>query len=146
MTIINKPLIFGGMLSVIAALLHVAIIIGGPDWYRFFGAGEGMAVMAEAGSWYPPIITSGIAIILFTWALYAFSGAGIIRKLPLLKLGLVVISLIYLIRGLAIIPAYFFMPEILDNFLIWSSLICLGYGASYSIGTKQIWTQSEKNE
>jgi len=38
---------FAGTLSFIASALHIAIIIGGPSWYRFFGAGESMASMAE---------------------------------------------------------------------------------------------------
>ena len=42
-------LILAGSLSGLAALLHVAAIVGGPDWYRFFGAGEGMAGAAERG-------------------------------------------------------------------------------------------------
>jgi len=138
---LNFPLFLGGLLSMIAALLHVAIIIGGPNWYRFFGAGEQMALMAEQGSWYPPLVTSGIALVLFIWALYAFSGAGTIRKLPLLKTGLVIISGIYLLRGLAIIPAYFLMPEVIDNFLVWSSLICLLYGVTYATGTRKLFLQ-----
>ena len=141
MTALNKSLLFGGILSLIAALLHISIIFGGPDWYRFFGAGEEMAIMAENGSWYPPLVTSGIALVLFIWALYAFSGAGIIRKLPLLRTGLVIISGIYLLRGLAIIPAYFLMPEVIDSFLVWSSLICLLYGISYAIGTRKLFLQ-----
>jgi hypothetical protein len=39
----NFWLVGGGILSAIAALLHAAVIAGGPDWYRFFGAGEEMA-------------------------------------------------------------------------------------------------------
>ena len=136
---LNKFLLFGGLLSGVAALLHIAIIIGGPPWYRFFGAGEELASMAEKGSWYPVILTFGIAAVLLLWALYAFSGAGLIRRLPLLKAGLVVISVAYLIRGIAFIPVYMVNPEIVDNFIIWSSLICLVYGFFYAIGTKQVW-------
>lgn len=139
MTTLNKSLLFGGILSLIAALLHIAIIFGGPDWYRFFGAGEEMAVMAENGSWYPAFITSGIALILFIWALYAFSGAGLIRRLPFLKTALVIISALYLIRGLVFIPIYFLMPQIFNEFLIWSSVICLIFGTSYALGTRAIW-------
>ena len=43
----NPFLIAGGVLSALASLLHIAVIAGGPAWYRFFGAGEGMARMAE---------------------------------------------------------------------------------------------------
>ena len=141
----NKLLLFGGLLSGIAALLHLAIIIGGSQWYRFFGAGEELASMAEKGSWYPAVLTFGIAVVLLLWALYAFSGAGLIRRFPLLKVGLVVISAVYLIRGLAFIPAYIVSPEIVDDFLIWSSLISLVYGFSYAIGTKQVWAKLSAN-
>ncbi len=142
---VNKLLLFGGLLSGIAALLHIAIIIGGPQWYRFFGAGEELASMAANGSWYPAVLTFGIAVVLLLWALYAFSGAGLIRRLPFLKAGLVIISVIYMIRGLAFIPAYIVKPEIVDDFLIWSSLICLVYGFSYAIGTRQVWAKLSEN-
>ena len=141
----NKLLLFGGLLSGIAALLHIAIIIGGPQWYRFFGAGEELALMAEKGSWYPAVLTFGIAVVLLFWALYAFSGASLIKRFPLLKAGLVVISAVYLIRGLAFIPVYIVKPEIVDDFLIWSSLICLVYGFSYAIGTRQVWEKLSAN-
>ena len=141
----NKLLLFAGVLSGVAALLHIAIIIGGPQWYRFFGAGEDLALMAENGSWYPAVLTFSIAVVLLVWALYAFSGAGLIRRFPLLKIGLVVISALYLIRGLAFIPAYIVQPEIVDEFLVWSSLICLVYGFSYAIGTKQVWKNLSVN-
>ena len=42
-------LLIGGELSVVAALLHIACMFGGPDWYRFLGAGEGMARAAARG-------------------------------------------------------------------------------------------------
>ncbi len=135
----NKLLLFAGVLSGVAALLHVAIIIGGAQWYRFFGAGEELASMAESGSWYPAVLTGAIAVVLLVWALYAFSGAGLMRRLPFLKAGLVVISALYLIRGLAFIPVYLMQPEMVDGFLVWSSLICLVYGLSYAIGTRQVW-------
>ena len=125
-----------------AALLHLAIIMGGPDWYLFFGAGEELASMAEQGSWYPGVLTFGIALVLFIWGLYGFSGAGLLRqRLPFLKASLVIISAIYLFRGLALAPAYLVKPELIDTFLIWSSLICLVYGAAYAIGTRQVWAR-----
>lgn len=64
----NPWLIAGGILSSLAAVLHVAVIVGGPDWYRFFGAGEGMARMAERGSAYPIAVALLIATILGVWA------------------------------------------------------------------------------
>ncbi|MGB4860371.1 MAG: hypothetical protein WBP11_13735 [Dokdonella sp.] len=45
----NHYLIAGGILSAIAALIHLGCIVFGAPWYRFFGAGERMAQMASAG-------------------------------------------------------------------------------------------------
>jgi hypothetical protein len=135
----NKFLIVGGVLSIIAAILHIGIIIGGARWYRFFGAGEKMATMAEQGSWYPTVVTFVIASVLFSWGLYAFSGAGLILQLPLLKYALIAISTVYLIRGLAFIPALAFFPDKVDAFIVWSSLISLIFGLCHAIGTYQAW-------
>ena len=135
----NIALIIGGLLSIAASLLHIACIIGGPDWYRFFGAGEAMATMAEQGSMTPTLLTLGIAAILAIWAAYAFSGAGLLPRLPLLRTGLVVISAVYLLRGLALIPALIINGGDVMPFVLWSSLIVLAYGIAYALGTWTAW-------
>jgi hypothetical protein len=132
-------LIAGGSLSLAASALHVGVILGGPSWYRFFGAGEAMARAAERGAWQPTVITLGIAAVLAVWAAFAFSGAGLIVRLPLLRTGLVVISAIYLLRGLVLPHAMLFMPHVVTPFLVWSSVIVLVYGATYGIGTWLAW-------
>lgn len=81
----NRFLIAASALSFIASLLHVACIFGGPDWYRFFGAGEQMAQLAEQGSTYPTYVTLAIAVIIALWGLYALSGAGVILKTATFK-------------------------------------------------------------
>ena len=141
----NRLLIIGGVLSIVASLLHIAIIIGGPGWYRFFGAGEGMAQLAENASPYPTIITTIIAIILVLWGLYAFSGAGVIGRLPQLKLALGIISMIYIIRGVFGIPIVIYLDHPYLNeleekmtFMIFSSVISLSFGLFYLIGIMQI--------
>ena len=135
----NPWLIVGGVLSALAALLHLAVIVGGPAWYRFFGAGERLARAAERGSATPAVVTLFIACILALWAAYAFSGAGLVRRLPLLRTGLVVISAIYLLRGLILFPALVLKPELVDSFAIWSSVVVLVYGAAYAVGTWRAW-------
>jgi hypothetical protein len=133
----NPWLVLGGVLSAAAAILHVAVIAGGPDWYRFFGAGEEMARMAEQGRLTPHLITIGIALVLGLWGAYALSGAGVIRRLPLIRTALVAITAIYLLRGLLLVPALLQEPR--DPFTIWSSLIVLVYGIAYGLGTWRAW-------
>lgn len=132
-------LLVGGWLSVVAALFHIACIFGGPDWYRFFGAGEGMARAAARGELRPALITLGVATVLLIWAAYAFSGAGALPRLPLLRTGLIVITAIYLLRALVFVPLNMARPTHSSEFAIWSSLIVLGYGAVYAIGTFKAW-------
>ncbi|HEX5686227.1 MAG TPA: hypothetical protein VFY73_19535 [Ideonella sp.] len=137
----NTFLLAGAGLSAVAALLHVAIIFGGAPWYRFFGAGEGMARAAEAGQWYPALVTTGIAFVLGLWAAYALAGAGVIRRLPWLRLGLCVITAIYLVRGLALLPAWVWAPAEVTPFVVWSSVICMLYGAVHVLGVVRAWPQ-----
>lgn len=135
----NPWLVVGGWLSAAASLLHVAVIWGGPDWYRFFGAGEEMAVAAERGSWMPVLVTLAIATLLAVWAAYAFAGAGLIRRLPLMRTALVLISAIYLARGLLIIPIVAKLDYEQARFDYWSSLIVLVYGLVHAVGTWRAW-------
>lgn len=128
-------LMIGGSLSAIAALAHLACIALGPSAYRFMGAGERMARAVEAGKRKPALITLAIASILLLWALYAFSGAGIIPRLPLTKVALALISVVYLARAIAfplLKPAF---PENSRMFWWVSSSICLVLGLLHAVGT-----------
>jgi hypothetical protein len=135
----NGWLVAAGVLSTTASLLHLATIIGGPAWYRFFGAGEELARAAERGSLVPPLITFAIAAILATWALYAFSAAGYVRRLPLMRTALITITCIYLLRAFALLPLIALKPQLVDTFAIVSSIVVLCYGLTYAVGTWLIW-------
>ena len=135
----NVFLIIAGTLSAIVAVLHLGCIYFGAPWYRFFGAGERMAILSEQGSMQPTIITCGIFLVLSIWSLYAFSAAGVIFKLPLIRVALVLITLIYLVRGIA---GFFFINSPMGRspeFWIWSSVICLSFGIVHLVGLKQQW-------
>ena len=132
-------LTFAALLSAGAAVLHLAVIVGGPDWYRYFGAGEEMARMAERGSIRPALITLAIAAVLAAWSAFALSGAGRIRRHPWLRTALVAISAVYLLRGLVLLPALAIDGARVDAFVLWSSLIVLVYGVAYAVGTFLAW-------
>jgi hypothetical protein len=136
----------GALLTGVASLLHVGIIFGGPDWYRFFGAGERMARLSARGSFYPAAVTAGIAFVLGLWALYGLSGAGVIRRLPLLRIALVLIAGVYLARGILGIPLVLFVDDPYTDelkgmmtFMVVSSLICVFLGFCYASGAAHVW-------
>jgi hypothetical protein len=130
----------GGWISVAASLLHLGCIIGGPNWYRFFGAGEQIARMAERGHWYPPVVTLVIATILAGWAVYAFSAAGKISRLPLVRTALIAIAFVLIARSaFAFIPAAWPPENWTLAFVATTSAICFVLGAIFAIGTWRAW-------
>lgn len=96
------PLFLAGVLCLALAALHLGMIPFGAPAYRFFGAGEAMARMAEAGSWVPALLTLAIAALLALFGLYGLSGAGRFRRLPLLRPMLTTLGGVFLLRGLAL--------------------------------------------
>ena len=64
-----------------AALAHFACIVWGRG-LRLMGAGERMARMAEAGHWYPPLVSAAIGVVLSLLAGYALAGAGLLGPCP----------------------------------------------------------------
>jgi hypothetical protein len=139
----NSFLLIGAVLSAVAALAHVGIVIGGPSWYRFFGAGEKFAMAAEQGKLLPAVVTLGIAFVLLTWSLFAISGSGALPSFPFLKVTLCLITGVYLLRGFGgfviLLTPIFSKQKLTSTFLIVSSLICLIYGVVHLVGLVQVW-------
>ncbi|RBP48943.1 hypothetical protein [Arenicella xantha] len=133
-----------GGLSFVVAFVHLLIPVGGPAWYRFFGAGEHMASMAEQGLLQPTVVTLAIAAVLALWGAYAWSAAGILPAFPVLKSALVLITSIYLLRGILGLVAPFISdhPQVTQNsvgFWVWSSIICLVFGLVHLKGVVDKW-------
>jgi hypothetical protein len=141
----NTFLITGAALSALAALLHVGCILFGAPWYRFFGAGEKVARMAAAGHWYPTVLTSGIVAVLSCWSLYALSGAGVIRRLPLVRPALCLITSIYLLRAVAFAPLHRYFPGNSTTFWLWSSAACFVIGLVHLVGLWRAWPALPRN-
>lgn len=124
-------LVLAGIASLALMFLHVEIIYLGAPAYRYFGAGENMAALAEAGSLWPPLVTAGVALLLAGFAAYAFSGAGMIRPLPHLRIGLWTIGGLLSLRGLAVFPQLAMWawgePEPARELLFSSASLALGF-------------------
>lgn len=132
----EEALIAGGVGVLLGALLHVGVLTGGPDWIAFVGAPASIIQSARDGTWLARAGALGVAALLTVWALYAFSGAGVIRRLPLLRTVLAAIAVIFLLRGLVIVP---FLGRVnwrhpIDLSIVSSSFFILGLGAAYALG------------
>jgi hypothetical protein len=142
----KRYLICSGIVALVAGLLHIAIIFGGPSWYAFFGAPAPIVRMAGAGALYPTVSCLVVAALLLLCASYAFSGAGLFRRLPLLRTGLLLVGSVFILRGVAFIPLMVLRPDALarvcncngvDTFLVLTSTVCLATGIGYVVGARK---------
>ena len=96
----NQYLIAGGVMSALISLLHIILAVY-PSLYRYIGPDQSaLTEMAEQGSSITTIVSVVLAFLFAIWAIYAFSGSGLIRPLPLLRFALVAICVIYILRAL----------------------------------------------
>jgi len=130
------PLLVAAGCSAAVALLHVGILLMGPPWYRWFGA-PSLADQIEKGSaLVPTAMTLVVAAVFVVWAAYGLSGAGVIRRLPLLRVGLYVIAAIYVLRGLQVVlevPAAV-QGRVPARFAVFSAFAAFA-GVAYLVGT-----------
>lgn len=143
----NLWLKLGGVLSFATALLHLAIIFIGASAYRYFGAGEDMAKATESGSMFPAVLTLFLVAIFAIWGFYALSGAGVIRRLPFLKIALILIGAVYTLRGVAVFQQSFQLAtgsaEVAPRQVVFS-LVSLVIGLAYLVGTIMNWRSLRK--
>ncbi|HTK94151.1 MAG TPA: hypothetical protein VL382_00820 [Terriglobales bacterium] len=134
-----------GWWNIAFALLHVVIIVWGAGGYRYFGAGEGMARAAEAGSLRPAVITGLLTLMFVLWGLVAFSAAGIGRRVGIAKYAVVLIGVLYILRGVLAGPQAVWMyqhPDQVPLRFVLFSLVALGLGIIGLWGVSLVWRDS----
>jgi hypothetical protein len=129
-------LITGGIISALISIIHLILFIK-PKLFSYIDPGNGSAIVqkAEQGGSLTIIGTIALALIFAIWALYAFSGARLIVRLPMLRTALVTIGIIYLLRAL-FFPSEIYMVLIQGysfRFVAYST-ISLVAGLSYLFG------------
>jgi hypothetical protein len=133
-TLGEKLLLVGGSIAALAAVWHLLCILGGPSWFAFARAPQDIIDSSIQGTLLAPIGTIVVAGLMFSCTFYAYSGAGIIRKVALLKPALMTIALLCLLRGLIAIPS-FFLLEHLDKWQLIASSTWLFVGVCFLAGS-----------
>jgi hypothetical protein len=138
----RAALFLGGLMVLGVAVLHVAMIFVGAPAYRYFGAGGRMAQMAAAGSPVPALITLAAVVVFVAVGLYGLSGAGRLRRLPLLRTGLVAIGTVFTLPGIALVAELSVFVHAAHappvRFLVFSA-VSLAIGLFYLVGTVVTW-------
>jgi hypothetical protein len=124
------------------AALHIYITFVGAPAYRYFVFPPRFAELAAEGSPRPTLVTLGITAFFVAYGLYALAGAGWTRPLPRVRRALAIISIIYVVRGLAVVPQLIIViarGPVIPIRHIPFSLISLSIGILYALGTAQAW-------
>ena len=128
-----KLLISAGIIASMAAIWHLLCILGGPSWFIFARAPHFVIHSAQQGTLIAPIATLVVASLMFACSLFAFSAAGVIGKLPLLKAALITIATLCLLRSFIAIPVLVTAIE-MDVWEIIASSVWFYLGLCFLLG------------
>src|SRR4030042_3731369 len=132
----KKILSIAAYLSFAVAIFQAGIAFS-PSLSQYFGAPEKLVANPSL------LVLAGLfmAVVFGVFGLYALSGTGLIRRLPLLRVCLSVISGIYTLRGLMLVPELLIYTGVLQSSEIigiqsWiTSMVSLFIGMVYFVGT-----------
>jgi hypothetical protein len=133
-------LLVAGFLSLGAAALHLAIFFV-PQWSSIFGDRDPSNPLLFRA------VTLGVTILLAVWGFYGLSGAGLVRRLPPLRLGIFLIGAIYISYGLLVILRLLALADFLppggtmDLPALLVTLGALTAGLCYWLGLATGWRQ-----
>lgn len=138
-------LIAAGVLSFGLSLFQAALAFS-PRWSAAFGAPANLLANPRS------LLVAGIlaSIVPMILGLYGLSGAGVIRQLPLLRLGLLGIGAGYLLMGMNFIPQALVLAHILPAaqpiqlHIVIFSFVVLVTGLLYLVGLAVGWNTVSK--
>jgi putative oxidoreductase len=122
----NTLLLGGGYFSLAFAVFQISGIFWPPQGIKYFG---GPAELSQTQPVLYALLCIVVAAIVAVFGIYALSGAGQIRRLPLFRTVITVATVIYLLRGLLLIPQ---VPAVVKNpnlirFALFSAVsLCVG--------------------
>jgi hypothetical protein len=119
--------------------------LGGPHWFAFARAPQQIKDSSQQGTLLAPIGTVIVASLMFACTVFAFSAAGLIRKVPLLKPALITISILCVLRGLIAIPT-FVNSTGLDQWQIIASTVWFYVGIFFAAGSIEQYRLSKSNK
>ena len=135
----NIYLQIGGIFSFAFAVFQISAIFWSQELLAYFG---GPAKMQAENPMMYILLCLIVGGLVAVCGLYAFSGAGKFRRLPLLRTMLVAITSIFILRGFAVITDLMIIqkhPEQnLIRFLVFS-IIALCIGLCHLIGTIKLF-------
>lgn len=129
-----------GIINIILGIGHLIAMIWLNEVFEIFGIGEPMNELSQIHPSIPYIITVIVAMGFFIFGLYGFSAAGMIRKLPLLKLGIFGIAALFILRAVSGIVEILF-TDVSLTLETTNSIVSLTIGLLYLLGGLKKWSR-----
>ncbi|MDQ3723639.1 MAG: hypothetical protein M3376_11405 [Actinomycetota bacterium] len=98
-TMKSRALRIAAWSNIAIAAAHAIGLIWAWSFFRAVGIDHEMRELATQGAALPYVLTVTTAAVFLVFGLYALSGAGDLRRLPLLRTALAAIAAIYLFRA-----------------------------------------------
>lgn len=131
-------LITGAILNFIIAAGHIAALFF-LDWaFEFTGIADNIEKYAWISPWMHYGATLLVAILFVLMGIYGLSGARVVRKMPLLKPGIILITIIYIGRGVLGLAYEILSQEQWMNGIVFACLALL-IGLCYLSGGLWRW-------
>ena len=127
-------LLIAAMIATGTAIAHLSCIFLGPTCYKAQLAPPQIVQSAIDGTLIAPVGTVIISSLFLVCALFAVSGAGFIKRLPLLNIALITIAVLCIFRGISTIPASYLFPDMVSVFSIVAGFIWFLTGVLYLYG------------
>ena len=131
-------LVLAALISVGTAVAHLSCIFLGSECFSAQMAPQQVIESAKNGTWLAPVGTIFVSSIFLIVGLYAISAAGIIRKLPLLKLGIYTIASLCIIRGVLPLQLWMRHPEKVNSVVFYIGIVWLVTGLLFLFGYLQV--------
>jgi hypothetical protein len=137
----NTLLLAGGYFSLAFAVLQTSGIWWSARTVKYLG---GPASLRATNHWLYAALCLAVAATVAAFGIYALSGAGAIRRLPLLRTALIAITAIYVLRGALILPqalAFHREPMLIPIHFVLLAAIALLVGLVHLAGLIQFFRQ-----
>jgi hypothetical protein len=127
-------LVLAALIAMATAVAHMSCIFLGPECYAAQMAPPQIIESAKNGTYLAPIGTVFASSIFIIVGLYALSGAGIFRQLPLLKYAIYIIGTLCIIRGILPLQLWIRHPDKVNDIVFYTGIVWLVTGLLYLIG------------
>ncbi|MES2300416.1 MAG: hypothetical protein V4582_25500 [Pseudomonadota bacterium] len=146
--LVRLYLIASAALCALGVIVHLAAIPLGAEWAAFIGAPRGLLPMLERGSVRPALTCILISSVLAIWSMYGLSAAGLLARLPALRLVLALSGGTLILRAFVLPVVAVWEPDALSDicgrcqqfngFVLFTSLLCLFIGGGYALAALQL--------